>query len=370
MRALTAVPDHRPAGPVVEVTGADRPFALLLDARGRVTSEFDLVFPGLPTHPSGAARCAGTSLRLTLDAAGAGIRRIAVGVLRDPTAAALVRLDIDGTPFTAAAEPGEPMVVLADFVRDAGGKWRYRRAGYGLASGARLTARFRAEPDGALQRRLDTFLDGLAPAPIAATARPASSPRPAAGLLVGHVSLDRGEVAAVPRTGEAFHAALNWNRHSKDLDLYALYIDRDGRSGACYYRHLGSLTAPPYVCLTSGDRRGRETIEVSHAGHLRYVLICAYSALSNGIGSFASFGAFAEIDNGSGSVVQVPLHHRNRYSYWVAIALVDLSAADRIAVRHVERYSARRSEARPALYRDGTFQMDAGPVEFKTGGYA
>ena len=168
------------------------------------------------------------------------------------------------------------------------------------------------------------------------------------------------------RGGENFHVALNWSRRSADLDLYALYVDDAGRSGACYYRHQGSLTGPPFVCLTSGDCRGRETLEVSPAGHLRYVLICAYSAVENGFGSFASFGAFAEVDNGAGAVVQVPLHHRNRFSYWVAIALVDLSASDRIAVRHVERYSARGSENRPVLYRDGTFRMDAGPVEFKS----
>ena len=41
-------------------------------------------------------------------------------------------------------------------------------------------------------------------------------------------------------------------------------------------------------------------------------------------------------------------------------------ASDRIAVRQVETYSASGSEARPVLYRDGTFRMDAGPVEFKT----
>ena len=348
------------AGPV-------RLFALLLDARGRVTSEFDLVFAGMPAHPSGAARCDGDVLRVTPEAGGGVVRRIAIGMLRGPDAPAQAWLDIDGTPFTVRAEPGEPVVVLAEFVRGDSG-WCYRRAGYGLASAALLATRFRAAPGGALQRRLETYLCALAPPAPAGSVTATGTPSPpvAAGLVVGSVSLDRGELAAVPRTGETFHAALNWSRRSKDLDLYALYVDDAGRSGACYYRRPGSLSAPPYVCLTSGDRRGRETVEVSRTGLLRYVLICAYSAVENGVGAFASFGAFAEVDNGGGSLVQVPLHHRNRHSYWVAIALVDLGASDRIAVRQVETYSASRSEARPVLYRDGTFRMDAGPVEFKT----
>ena len=365
--ALAAVPDHPLAGDTARVTvaasaGPARPFVLLLDARGRVTSEFDLIFPGLPAHASGAARFDGDDLVVTPAVAGGEIRRIVAGLLRGADAGAQAGIEIDGRTYALRAAPDEPAVILAEFVRTGDG-WSCRRAGYGVASAALLADRFRAEPGGAMQRRLETYLSALAP-PTAVLAPP---PRPTLGLIVGSVSLDRGESAAVARGRENFHVALNWSRPSKDLDLYGLYVDDAGRSGACYYRQQGSLTGPPYVCLTSGDCRGRETVEVSPAGRLRYVLICAYSAVENGYGSFASFGAFAEVDNGAGAMVQVPLHHRNRYSYWVAIALVDLSAPDRIAVRHVERYSSRDSEARPVLYADGTFRMDAGPVEFKYG---
>ncbi|MEU4160719.1 hypothetical protein [Actinoplanes sp. NPDC026670] len=364
MTALTEVPRHPMDGDTAEVrlaatSGQAQLFALLLDRRGRVTSEYDLVFAGMPAHPTGAAQCAGDTLRLTPAAAGEDVRRIAVGLLRGPEATAEAKISISGTPFRHRAGAAEPVVLLAEFLREPDGGWSYQRAGYGLGSAARFATRFRAEPDGTLQRRLTTHLAALYPAvaaPIAA---------PPAGLIVGSVSLDRGEQASVAR-GMAFQAALNWSMRAKDLDLYALYVDAAGRSGACYYRDQGALNGPPYICLTSGDSRGRETLEVSRTDQFRYVLICAYSAVENGFGSFASFHAFAEVDNGDGSLVQAPLKHRNRYSYWVAIALVDLTAPDRISVRHVERYSRPRSEARPALYPDGTFQMDAGPVEFKT----
>ncbi|MDR7279117.1 hypothetical protein [Catenuloplanes atrovinosus] len=371
---LVAVPVRPLSGDTIDIripgpSPHERPFAVLLNDLGRVTSELDLVFPGMPTHPSGAVRSGPDWLRVTPQAAGPTVRRIAVGVLRGPDAPDRARCDVDGVPTTVAVAPKAPIVVVSELVRRDGG-WVHRRAGFPIASAAHFAGRFRAEPGGALQRRLGTHLSGLAPAAAtAADRRPAhdrTEPAVPAGLIVGSVSLDRGEQASVVRHGERFHAALKWSRRSKDLDLYALYVDAAGRTGATYYRHQGSLTRPPFVCLTSGDRRGKETIEVSRTSGLRYLLICAYSAVENGYGSFAGFHAFAEVDNGDGSVIQVPLHHRNRYSYWVAIALVDLGAADRISVRHVETYSAPGSEARPVLHPNGTFRMDAGPVEFKT----
>ncbi|BEL04069.1 hypothetical protein Q0Z83_022600 [Actinoplanes sichuanensis] len=364
MTALTEVPRHPMTGDTAEVrvaatSGKAQPIALLLDRRGRVTSEYDLVFAGMPAHPTGAAQYAGDTLRLTPSAAGEDIRRITVGLLRGPEATTEAEIHIFGTPFRHRAGAAEPVVLLAEFVREPDGGWSYQRAGYGLGSAALLVSRFRAEPDGTLQRRLTTHLAALYPAAAAPIAAPPS------GLIVGSVSLDQGEHASVARSA-SLRAALDWSMRAKDLDLYALYVDVSGRSGVCYYRDQGSLSGPPYICLTSGDSRGRETLQVSRTDQFRYVLICAYSAVENGFGSFAAFHAFAEIDNGDGSVVQTPLRHRNRYSYWVAIALLDLTAPDRISVRHVERYSKPRSEARPALYPDGTFQMDAGPVEFKT----
>jgi hypothetical protein len=184
---------------------------------------------------------------------------------------------------------------------------------------------------------------------------------------VGTVKLLPGTRAAIPKPRERITASLTWKRRTKDLDLYALYIDGAGMPGVCYYRNQGSLHRPPYVCLTTGDRyRGRETIEITRPDAFRYILICAYSAVENGIGSFHSFRAAAEVDDQCGSVVQAPLYHRNAFSYWVAIALIDLSGEDSTVIEHVETYSRSRSERRPVLRADGSFVMDAGPVEFKT----
>ncbi|WP_261559562.1 hypothetical protein [Frankia tisae] len=98
----------------------------------------------------------------------------------------------------------------------------------------------------------------------------------------------------------------------------------------------------------------------------RHILICAYSAVENGIGSFRGFHAAVQVDDHVGSVVETPLYHRDNFSYWVAIARIDLSGEEEAIIEHVETYSRSRSERRPVLHADGTFTIDAGPVEFKT----
>ncbi|WP_207944927.1 hypothetical protein, partial [Actinomadura rubrisoli] len=201
------------------------------------------------------------------------------------------------------------------------------------------------------------------------------------------ISLDKGDTTATVT------ATLEWDGGSDDrremgadLDLYALYVPahqveaagagplakkgkkgkrRTETDGTVYYRDLGSLTAPPFLQL-DGDAKvpGRETIRITRPDQQGYVLICAYSAVENGAGSFKSYGAHAMVTDGRGSTVTVPLFNDRPSSYWVAITLVDFTAPGGVEIRHVERYSS-GGEARPLLYADGSFEMDMGPVEFK-----
>ncbi|GAA4662823.1 TerD family protein [Streptomyces youssoufiensis] len=135
---------------------------------------------------------------------------------------------------------------------------------------------------------------------------------------------------------------------------------------AVYYKHLGSLKARPYIRL-DGDARapGRESVRIVRPDEQGYVLLCAYSAVSNGYGSFRSFGAKVVITDGRGSTVTVPLFENTTTRYWVAIALIDFGSPDGAAIHHIEAYSARMTERRPVLHVDGTVEMNGGPVEFK-----
>jgi uncharacterized protein involved in tellurium resistance len=157
-----------------------------------------------------------------------------------------------------------------------------------------------------------------------------------------------------------------------DLELYVLYVPaddvrtgRDTTHNAVYYRRLGSLDQAPYI-RHHGDSLtpGRETATIGRPDQQGYALICAYSAVGNGVGSFKSYGAQAIVTDGRDQTVTVPLYDDNRHAYWVAIALVDFTG-DGAVISQVEQYSKRHSEARPVLHADGSVEMDAGPIEFK-----
>ena len=197
------------------------------------------------------------------------------------------------------------------------------------------------------------------------------------------VSLTKGASAGISLTKSDLAAAvtahLDWDGGSAsrrargaDLELYVLYVPKsdvgsgkDTTRNAVYYRALGDANRPPYI-QHHGDSLvpGRETATIGHLDQQGYALICAYSAVGNGVGSFKSYGAKAIVTDGAGQTVTVPLYDDNRHAYWVAIALVDFTI-DGAVIRQVEQYSRPGSENRPVLHSDGSVQMDAGPVEFK-----
>ncbi|MFJ3226015.1 TerD family protein [Streptomyces sp. NPDC086783] len=265
---------------------------------------------------------------------------------------------------------------------------------------------------------------GEPPTGPATTVRSGAMPTAARANLVkpplGAISLNKGGRAAIGLDKQdrelVVTATLEWDGGSEqrrkrgaDLDLYALFVpsakalrgDRTPgtlvkaghvaqgeplRPGAhprtsaatagtakkgkdadvVYYKRLGSLKKSPFIRL-DGDSRvpGRETLRIARPDEHGYVLLCAYSALSNGFGSFRSFGAKVVVTDGRGSTVTVPLFENTKTRYWVALALVDFTADEGAAIHHVEAYSARMTERRPVLHPDGTIEMNGGPVEFK-----
>ncbi|MFF7247986.1 TerD family protein [Embleya sp. NPDC008237] len=223
-----------------------------------------------------------------------------------------------------------------------------------------------------------------APAPDVATV---GTPSHMTKSPLGAIRLTKSQSVALPWDGDpgmVITATLEWDGGTAydafgeaDLDLYALFVPRDEAvppsdkriptRGAVYYRNFGSTTAEPYVHL-DGDARspGREVVRITRPDLQGHVLICAYSALGNGSGSFKSYGAKAVVDDGRGSIVTVPLLDDNDSGYWVAITLIDFTRPEGPTVRHVERYSE-SGEERPMLYADGRFAMGMGPMEFKDG---
>ncbi|MFI6514670.1 TerD family protein [Spirillospora sp. NPDC050679] len=368
--------------------------AILLGADGKVRNDNDLVFYNHPAQDG--VTVAGPVVTADLSRVPAAIDRIAVVASID-VAHPGARFDDRGTPSTTVAAgtttlsftppamtAGETVVITVELYRRAG-SWKVRAVGQGWSNGlAGLAADFGivvddpgpATPVPEPARR---YASAPPPQPV----RPGPAPAP-----LGKISLTKGGQATINMRKDdpslVVTASLEWNGGSRfrrqsgaDLDLYALFIPRElvtpkgartnKSSEAVYYRNLGSPTIPPYIAL-DGDARtpGRETITIHRPDRQGYVLICAYSAVENGVGSFKSYGARAVVTDGRGSTVTVPLFNERRLSYWVAIALIDFTVPNGAEIRHVEKYSGNHQEARPMLYSNGNFKMSVGPVEFKT----
>ncbi|MYS83267.1 TerD family protein [Embleya scabrispora] len=249
---------------------------------------------------------------------------------------------------------------------------------------SRALSRLRRRP-GAPTQPAPEPTTAYVPTPYPAATPYAGAPSNMTKPPLGAMKLTKDQSVALPWDGDpgmVITAALEWDGGTAyddfdeaDLDLYALFVPRieavppsDRRiptRGAVYYRNFGSTTAEPYIHL-DGDARspGREVVRITRPDLQGHVLICAYSALLNGSGSFKSYGAKAVVDDGRGSVVTVPLLDDNDNGYWVAISLIDFTRPEGPTIRHVERYSE-AGEERPMLYADGRFAMGMGPIEFK-----
>ena len=352
----------------VSVTGAVDLTALVLSDDGKVGGDADMVFFNQPQAPGAAL--SGTSLTLTLGSLRPGAAKVVLaaspsadGATFAQVAALTVTMTSGDLVCTFAPEglTTQTSVVLCEAYQHNGG-WKIRAVGQGFNDGlAGLAAEYGVD------------LGEPAPAPAVA------APAPAISLAkLGKIDLAKSGSATIPidlskpgANNTTLTAHLDWDggsnsRRSKgaDLELYALWADRAGKTGVVYYRDLGSLTGAPYV-KHAGDSTtpGRETVQITRPDHLAHVAICSYSAVSNGAGSFKSYGAKAVVDDGNGSQITVPLFNDSE-RYWVCIATISFTV-DGAVIRQVEDYGNKTTEDRPLLHPDGRVEMGAGPAEYK-----
>ncbi|MFJ4011726.1 TerD family protein [Streptomyces sp. NPDC090026] len=404
--------------------------AVLLGPDGRVRGDEDLVFFNHPAEggvkledrtitvdlaavPASVERI---GVVAALDAAAGGVHRFdAASTPRASVECGGARITFDPPPLA----DGETAALVVELYRRAG-TWKVRAVGQGWSTGlAGLATDFGVAVDdpgpdaspAAPPPAPPATTTARPPAPEPPAVPPAAPPRPtgrpAAQPPVGavpptspapipppappsprHIVLTKAGSDTLSlhkdQPGAAVTATLEWDggsarrrRAGADLDLYALSVprhlvtERGKRPKATdlvvYYRNLGSLAGPPFIAL-DGDARtpGRETVTITRPDLQGYVLLCAYSAVENGIGSFRSYGARVVVTERGGSSVTVPLFSTKALAYWVAIAMVDFTVEGGVRIEHVEQYSGRRVEARPTLYSNRKFRMGTGPVEFKT----
>jgi len=197
--------------------------------------------------------------------------------------------------------------------------------------------------------------------------------------------------------GSQVKEKLVWQINS-DLDLYCFYVNKDDKEDKIYYKNLGCLDRSPYIKLL-GDSQyaGEEMVEISRPENVKYALLAAYSALSNGIGSFYSYKAKIIVSDSDNQEIVSHLSHKDPYSYWVAFAVIDFTVPGKLSIKNVETYSNKKTftnqflqrtgekpsslfhtpsksvngvnsydpEKSPYLFKDGSFMMSVGVREFK-----
>ncbi|MEH7464277.1 TerD family protein [Bacillus thuringiensis] len=258
------------------------------------------------------------------------------------------RAEIINFPITYSFT-NESAIIVGDLYRHAGA-WKFNPVGAGYFGGlAALCENF----------GIEVAEQKAAPKPVAPINKPVQAPN-----QITKIELKKKQSVNIQKS-KMVTATLEWKTNN-DLDLYCFYVTKTGEVGKVYYRNLGSSKVSPYIELDGDSQEpGKETIRIYRPEALKYILFAAYSAVSNGVGSFYSMKAKAIVDNHMGSVVTAPLLERNDHAYWVCIAHIDFTNSSEMKISHVESYSRDHSEASPLLYEDGRFRMDVGPVEFK-----
>ena len=121
-------------------------------------------------------------------------------------------------------------------------------------------------------------------------------------------------------------------------------------------------------------RRGTaaETLTVQLDDTIAAVIPIAYSAQSNGMGSFHRYKVSLTVDNGAGEriVIDASNASRSEARYTCVPAIIHHHIDGSVWVQHVERYSKPHSESRPSarLTKTGKLMlmMDQGPFnDFK-----
>lgn len=189
------------------------------------------------------------------------------------------------------------------------------------------------------------------------------------GKKSGTISLEKGSRVTIEKT-PVITAKCEWSSNT-DYDLYALVLLKDGRE--LVVSTFGSETQPdPTPSVLNGAVRhmgdvgrgvagvAQETIEIKLTDEIEAVVPIAYSAQSNGTGSFRRYQVSLSLNNGQGT--EVTIDSKNASKHWgiysVAIGIIR-NTPDGAVIESLEEYSRPHSENRPAFV-NGNLVMDAG----------
>jgi tellurite resistance protein TerA len=346
--------------------------AFLVGANGKVRSDADMVFFNQPAGEGGSATyhppaTQGSTVqhRLGFDLSKlpAGVEKIVVTLTEDggPGFAKVSGMQAEVEGIRLAPVPSftsEKGIMVAEvYVRN--GQNKVRAVWQGYSSGlAGLATAHGVEVDD----------EPAAPPP-----KPAAAPEPSVSFkkVSGNVNLKKGDKPVLMEKTQLITASVTW-RSGTDYDVYALVMTKGGdQVDVATFGAAGVQPRADYgrgAVKHLGDIKGggKEIIEIRLNPDIVAVVPVAYSAQSNGTGSFYRYKVALNIDNNQGTNIEISSENANNDDHvYTCVPGIIRNTPEGVVVDPLELYSKRSSENRPRLelQRDGnvTVKMDAGP---------
>ncbi|HBV87537.1 MAG TPA: tellurium resistance protein [Desulfosporosinus sp.] len=218
-----------------------------------------------------------------------------------------------------------------------------------------------------------TFLE----TPVTTPTKPIEKPMSSINLekTKGKVNLSKGQKPILIEKTPEITASVSWNTGT-DYDIYALVLTKNGKQ--VDVAMFGANGVPPLSRFDNGAIEhlgdvGRnwssvktETIKIRLNDNILAVVPVAYSAQSNGTGSFHRYKVSMCIDNHQGTSVTISSENANKNNrIYTCVPGILLNTPDGVVINAVELYSKPNSENRPKLKigLDGNVEilMDKGP---------
>ncbi|MEW1866301.1 hypothetical protein AB0399_39005 [Streptomyces sp. NPDC088194] len=190
------------------------------------------------------------------------------------------------------------------------------------------------------------------------------------------INMKKGDAPVSLAKSPGITARMRWDS-STDYDLHALILRTNGTVE--HVATFGADDVPPQMSTADGavkhlgdvgrDHQGtaEEVIEIALNDTIRAVVPVAYSAQSNGTGSFFRYGVTLEIDNGTAGdrvVIAAENASDDDLVYTCVPGMIE-NTPDAVVVHALELYSSPDSESRPTLRLQRGGLMRKGPEEVR-----
>jgi tellurite resistance protein TerA len=265
--------------------------------------------------------------------------------------------------FSGSDFQDEKAIIVGEiYQRD--NQWRFGAVGQGF--------------NGGLSALLTHF--GGTEAEVAPISTPTPPPSKPASVnlekVSGKVQLTKNSKSVIIEKTPEMTASISWQTGT-DYDVYALVYTQDGKQidvstfGAKNTPVLTNFDNGAVVHMGDVGRQGGSTkteiIKIKLNDKILAIVPVAYSAQSNGTGSFRRYKVSMLIDNNKGTAVTVTADNANENdTIYTCVPGMILNTPEGIIIKPLELYSKPGSENRPKLTKekDDTINvvMDAGPL--------